>query len=334
MDSGLILKRNMAIILFISIRKRGICVTFQTPRLEDKQLLDQYLKKVPYRGCEFSFANVYLWAPHYRTKFAVIDDFLVFHSEGEEPSFGFPLGSGDRKKVIDQLMAMCEAEGVPFRMHGITSEMFEELEKLYPGKFEIKYVRDVADYIYAYEDLAYLKGKKLHGKRNHINRFMENNRWSYENISKENIPDCVEMAEQWRSVNGCEEDEEKSAEMCVVLNALKYFEQLELSGGLIRVEDKVVAFTIGEPVGQDTFVVHIEKAFADIQGAYPMINQQFVLNHLAGYRYINREEDMGVEGLRKAKLSYNPAILLEKGVVCLKESPVTEQNICCCQTEA
>ena len=116
-------------------------------------------------------------------------------------------------------------------------------------------------------------------------------------------------------LNGCEEDEEKHAEICVTLNYLRLFEELEMRGGALRVDGRIVAFTIGEPVGKDTLVVHIEKAFADIQGAYTMINQQFVEHEGAGFAYINREEDMGEEGLRKAKLSYKPVFLVEKGVV-------------------
>ena len=127
------------------------------------------------------------------------------------------------------------------------------------------------------------------------------------------------MALKWRNENGCEDDPEKNAEMCVTLNALRLFEELELTGGILRIDGEIVAFTIGEALSTDTFVVHIEKAFADIQGAYPMINQQFVEHECMNYQYINREEDTGAEGLRKAKLSYRPAFLQEKGIVKEKE---------------
>ena len=144
-------------------------------------------------------------------------------------------------------------------------------------------------------------------------------RWSYEPITEDNVEECFQMALRWRNDNGCEEDEEKNAEMCVTLNALRLFKELELVGGLLRIDGEVVAFTIGEPVSADTFVVHIEKAFANIQGAYPMINQQFVEHECMDYQYVNREEDTGSEGLRKAKLSYRPVFLVEKGKVTEKE---------------
>ena len=123
------------------------------------------------------------------------------------------------------------------------------------------------------------------------------------------------MALKWCEQNGCRKDDEKNSEICVTMNSLRLLEELELIGGILRVEGEVVAFTIGEPISDDTFVVHIEKAYAEIQGAYPMINQQFVEHECLKYKYVNREEDTGAEGLRKAKLSYQPVFLVEKGNV-------------------
>ena len=180
----------------------------------------------------------------------------------------------------------------------------------------MEYDRDEADYVYEREKLATLAGKKLHGKRNHINKFKSlYEDWTYESLNDENVEDCFQMALKWRNQNGCDEDHEKNAEMCVTLNSLRLYKELGMVGGIIRVAGKIVAFCIGEPVSEDTFVVHIEKAFPDIEGAYPMINQQFVLHECMEYQYVNREEDTGAEGLRKAKLSYRPVFLVEKGVV-------------------
>mgnify|MGYP000528299491 FL=1 len=128
------------------------------------------------------------------------------------------------------------------------------------------------------------------------------------------------MALKWRNKNGCEDDPEKNAEMCVTLNSLRLYKELGLKGGVLKADGKIVAFTVGEPVSDDTFVVHIEKAFADIDGAYPMINQQFVQHECTGYQYVNREDDAGSEGLRKAKLSYRPAFLVEKGILTRKNA--------------
>lgn len=290
--------------------------------LSDKELIQGYYKREGSGNCEATFANNFLWAPHYRTRYAVIEEMLVFLSDEEEYfSVSFPIGEGDLKRTLDLLMAYFEEKGRTFKMHLVSPAQFERLDGLYPGRFQVEYNRDQADYVYESEKLITLSGKKLHGKRNHINKFKElHPDWSYESITDENTPECLEMAQQWRVLNGCDEDEAKQAEFCVTLNALKMREELSLKGGLIRAEGRVIAFTLGEPGNEDTFIVHIEKAYADIQGAYPMINQQFVEHEGAAYRYINREEDTGAEGLRKAKLSYYPVMMLEKGVVTLKSN--------------
>lgn len=286
--------------------------------LSDKEIIQSYYRQEKSRNCEFTFANNYLWAPHYEIRYAIIDGMLVFLSDEATFSVSFPLGQGNAKETIELLLSYFEEKGRTFKMHLVSPEQFARLEKWFPGKFQIAYNRDAADYVYESEKLITLSGKKLHGKRNHINKFKElYPDWSYEPITKENTAECIEMAQNWRVQNGCDENEEKSAEFCVTLNALKMREELGLRGGLLRADGRVVAFTLGEPGGEDIFVVHIEKAYPDVQGAYPMINQQFVEHECAAYRYVNREEDTGAEGLRKAKLSYYPVMMLEKGMVTL-----------------
>lgn len=289
-------------------------LTWKDITFEEKETFERFYQYKTSRGCELSFSNNYLWVAHYGTKWNVIEDCLVFYNPHRD-SVSMPIG----ERIYDALEVLLkyyEEKGKPFLMHLVTAEQFEMLEKQYPGKFAIEYQRDVADYIYEAESLGTLAGKKLHAKRNHINRFIENYpEWCYEEITDGNLEECLDMAQKWREQNKCDEDKEKSAEFCVTLRALKERERIGLTGGAIRTRDGIVAFSLGTPLTDDTFVVHIEKAFAGVQGAYPMINREFVLHAADGYRYINREEDMGEEGLRKAKMSYNPAILLEKGVV-------------------
>lgn len=281
---------------------------------EDKQVFEQFYKYKTSRGCELSFSNNYLWVSHYGTKWSIVEDCLVFYNPHRD-SVSLPIGANPYK-ALEALLQYYEEQNKPFMMHLVTKEQFDALEQQYPGRFTIEYVRDVADYIYEADSLGNLAGKKLHAKRNHINRFVENHpEWVYEKITDENIEECLEMAQKWREINKCDEDKEKSAEICVTLRALKERDKIGLTGGAIRTKDGIVAFSLGAPLTEDTFVVHIEKAFGEIQGAYPIINREFVLHAAKGYRYINREEDMGEEGLRKAKMSYNPAILLEKGNV-------------------
>ncbi len=305
-------------------------IPFKKIELEDKAVIDRYLKKKTYRSCELIFSNVYLWSRYYPTDFAVVEDTLVFRSRREDGSISMTFPSGEEEKIrkaLEVMFQVFEQEQRPIRMHLVQEQEFELLEQWYPGRFSITYDRDAADYVYETEKLTTLAGKKLHGKRNHINNFKKQYPdWSYERISEANQEDCFQMAMKWRQDHECEYDQEKRDEMCVTLNALRLLSELELVGGLLRVEGEVVAFTIGEPLNPDTFVVHIEKAFPDMQGAYPMINQQFVEHEAQDFLYVNREEDTGSEGLRKAKLSYRPAFLVNKGLVCEKKEEHHDEN--------
>lgn len=292
---------------------------FKRPQLEDKEVISHYFKHHTSRSCERTFVNVFLWARFYNVTFAIIEDTLVFKSEDENSfAFAYPAGEPENvKKALDTLYQYSQERGVPFRLYNVTPDHFEQIEAWYPGRFQIEYNEDLADYVYESEKLCTLAGKKLHGKRNHINKFksLYEGRWSYETMSGDNVAECFQMALKWRNQNGCDDDPEKNSEMCVTLNSLRLFRELELTGGILRVDGQIVAFTIGEPVCSDTFVVHIEKAFPDVQGAYTMINQQFVEHECMDYRYVNREEDTGDEGLRKAKRSYRPVFMVGKGVV-------------------
>lgn len=292
-------------------------IQFKRPELEDKEIISPYFEKSPSRSCERTFVNVYLWSRHYKVKYAVIEDALVFRSEDKGTAFAYPAGEPQNvKKALEFLMEYCKEQGCPFILYNVTPEMFAQLEQWYPGRFTVEYDRDIADYVYESEKLATLAGKKLHAKRNHINKFKAlYPDWTYEELNDGNVEECFQMALKWRNQNGCEEDIEKNAEMCVTLNSLRLYKELDLKGGVLRVGGEIVAFTVGEPLCADTFVVHIEKAFPDVEGAYPMINQQFVQHECTEYTYVNREEDTGAEGLRKAKLSYRPAFLEEKGIV-------------------
>lgn len=289
----------------------------QKPCLDNKEVLQNYLKYNNYYGCEFSAANNILWSKYFDSNFTIIEDMLVFCKvdNGIPVRMTFPIGKGDNKKAFDAIVKYFDDEGIPFNMYLVEPEMFSLIEEWYPEKYKISYDRDAADYLYEWETLAYLKGKKLHGKRNHINRFLENYPdYKYERINESNYPECINLALDWEKENN-PEALELSYETNILLFALEHREELGLNGALIRINDKVIAFTLGEPLTEDTYVVHFEKAYADIQGAYPMINREFVRRDLRKYKYINREEDMGIPGLRHAKTSYQPIRLVEKGTV-------------------
>lgn len=293
---------------------------FKPVRAEDKETINNHLKYVNSRSCDFSFAAIYLWREFYHLEYTECEGMLVFRSNEEKTSFSFPLGNGDPKKVIDKLLEYCREKKIPLIFHSISREVEQYLEANYPGKFEVEFDRDIADYIYETQALIELKGRKYHGKKNHINKFNKMYDWSYEAITPSNTQECLDMLKVWKSQNCAPEDLEKHAEICVSEASLREREFLDLQGGLIRVDGKVAAFAVGEKISPDTFCVHIEKAFANVQGAYSVINQQFLIHAAADCKYVNREDDVGDEGLRQAKLSYHPAFLQEKGFAIYKES--------------
>ena len=293
-------------------------INFRKVELEDQKTYKSYMAQQQCRSCECTFANLYLWSRFYAVTATVENGMLLTKSEeGDYLSYGFPMGKPEYlKEAVDALYEYSKEKGCKFQIHNVTPEQFALLEEIYPGRFQIEYRRDYADYVYEAEKLAKLSGKKYHGKKNHTNKFKKlYPNWQYESLDDSNVEECFQMALKWRNKNGCEEDPEKNSEMCVTLNSLRLYKELDLCGGVLRAEGNVVAFSIGEPVSDDTFVVHIEKAFADVPGAYPMINQQFVEHEVQGFSYVNREEDMGEMGLRSAKESYHPIFMVEKGIV-------------------
>ncbi len=296
-------------------------IDFKEIELKDKEWVDECLKQVKFQGCEYSFTSNYIWRAIYQPKIAKVEGMYCLRSEYQgRYSYCYPAGKGDVKRVIVQLLEDAKEQGIPFRMHGITENLMEQLEEWFPGLFQFETNRDDSDYIYTVEKLSTLAGKKLHGKRNHINRFKDTDDWEYYDVTSENVQECIEMNKEWLARYVTEEDKGLQDEAKAVSEILEHFDELKVKGGILKREGKVVAYTIGEPINDDTYVIHIEKAFYEVQGAYPMINQQFVLRNCQDYKYVNREEDTGDEGLRKAKLSYYPDILLDKYVATLKES--------------
>lgn len=289
---------------------------FRKPTIEDVGLLRTCFMAQRHMACDYSSGNIILWSKIYNTEIAYIKNMLIVKfSRGTETFFSYPSGTGSHPEAIRWLEIYCQTRGIDLKFGIMEPKMYAELNEMYPGRFSIEYSRDSADYIYSVEKLAALSGKAYHGKKNHVNKFMKTYEdWSYEKINSENMEECIRMVQQWCLENGCCDDRDKAAEICVCIDGIRRREALGLTGGLIRTGDGIVALTLGEPLNQDTFVIHFEKAFSGIQGAYPMINQQFILHELMDYKYVNREEDMGLDGLRKAKESYKPVMMAEKGI--------------------
>ena len=295
-------------------------IDFHPPRLEEKPWVDELLRRADYRGCDYNFTNLFVWSRAYHQEIARVDDFLVTHVCGRMGcSFMFPAGGGDLASVIRKLEEEAAGRGEPLRLVCLTPRQMAELEEFFPGQFTFTADRDGYDYLYEIDRLADLGGKRLHAKRNHINRFMENNpSWTYEEITPESLGECLAMDKEWyrRSLarEGEAEERDLGDEGVALRQAMEHYQALGLEGGLIRVYGEVVAFTMGDLLNSDTYDVHFEKAYGELQGAYAMINREFarwVRGRHPNVRYLNREDDMGVEGLRKAKESYYPDQMVE-----------------------
>lgn len=289
---------------------------FRMIELSDKAWINELLKKSDFRGSEYCFGNNFIWANAYSSRIARYKDFYLQFNE-QAKHFAFPAGEGDLGEVIQAMMDYADEHEFPFVLHVSHEQNKQKLEELMPGRFEFEERRDYFDYIYEAESLITLKGKKLHSKRNFINRFTQTD-WSAEPITQENIGLCNDFNDFWCGQNDCKNDESKREEMCAARKALNYFFELDLKGCILKQEGRVVAYSVGEMVNSDTFIVHIEKADAEVPGAYPMINRECAAMFASNCAYVNREEDLGVDGLRRAKLSYNPALFTERYRATLK----------------
>lgn len=289
-------------------------INFKTVELSDKQWVEVITKDLKL-SCEYCFGNMYSYTAKMSVEAANLYGCLSTKCYYDGVlSYCYPVGNGDRIKAIKDIIEDGTARKEPFVIFGVNEKNAEELMTNFKGIFELKLDRDGMDYVYLRQDLAELKGKKYQPKRNHISYFIKNNNWSYERINDSNIPECIEMSRKWLESfpDYYEHLEDLKDEFKIIQKVFESYDELGYVGGLIRVDGEVIAYTMGEEMSEDSFCVHFEKAFADIRGAYPMINQQFVLNELSKYTYVDREDDLGIENMRKAKLSYYPVDLPEK----------------------
>ena len=290
---------------------------FKTIDISDRPWVTELLKKSDFRGCEYTFSNNLAWYRLYESKICRYKDFYISRSMKYGMRFTFPAGSGDYKDLFLTLKKEAEEQNSPLIINSVTNENLAIFEELFPGMYDVSYDEADSDYIYEAEKLQTLAGKKYHKKRNHLARFYENN-WEYSEMTEKDFDECIEFAVNSYNLNQAYDDESSVAEQFAINTFMNYFGELELKGGVIRVDGKVEAFTIGDGINSDTFDVHIEKANHEIQGAYAAINNEFAKSAIKGYTYINREEDMGLEGLRKSKHSYYPVFMIQKNTVTFK----------------
>ena len=281
--------------------------------LEHKALFRRFLSLEDAKSSGLSFGNVFLWDTMCSRYVAELGGRLgLEYLCRSGPFFAFPIGSGELAPAVDALLRRAEKGGRPLLLRGITVPQRQELEAALPGRFSFAEDRDNFDYIYSVEAMASLSGKKLHGKRNHCNKFEAlYPDWNSRDLGPDAFDDCLQLLEEWDSQRQGGSAEENDA----IRRAFRCWESLELEGTVLYAGGQAVAFTVSERLTGDTMDVHFEKARAGINGAYPMIAREYARQTLQRHpevRYLNREEDMGLENLRKAKQDWYPLFMVEK----------------------
>lgn len=290
---------------------------FREIQLSDKPWIDELLSYSDYMGCEYTFANNFAWRRLGNSLITRYKDFYIVSANKNGLSFVFPAGHGDYKDAITQMREYAASKNSPLILTSVSECCLQKLLSEFPGEFTVTADEGSFDYIYNIDDLKNLPGKKYHNKRNHLKKFYEYN-WSFNTLTENDFDDCIKFATESYNANNMYTETSAVIEQFAINTFFTNYKELKLNGGVLRVDGNVVGFTIGERLNSNTYCIHIEKALSDVAGAYPAINNEFIKTINDNIYYVNREEDMGIEGLRKAKKSYYPAFMLDKKVVTFK----------------
>jgi hypothetical protein len=287
---------------------------FKALELQDKEIFREFFKEYKPEISELTFTNLFVWRTHYKFQWSIYKDWLVIVSlEGEFGTYAMePVGPSQRMDVLRMVLEWMKEEKKEInpRIERADERTVSEIEGV--QGFTVEPTRDHFDYVYLRDELVNLAGNKYRSKRNHINQLLRTYSYQYSDLAPDHIQDCIELQEKWCILRRCEDDMNLLGEWDAVKEILSSYESLDVQGGVVTIENKVMAFTIGQMLNDNTAVVHIEKADPEIPGLYPVINQQFCENNWKDVRFINREQDLGMPGLREAKLSYYPDHMVKK----------------------
>jgi uncharacterized protein len=282
--------------------------------LEDRDVIRNLLWAYQPITSELTFTNLFMWQSHYGYQWSLDRDrLLVVSVAADNQAWALPpVGPSPRADLCRQILEWLRDErgvadpAIERADPGLAAELAGQ-----PG-FVVEPVRDHFDYVYSTDDLVELTGGKYHAQRNHINSFTRSYRYRYEPLREEYLSACLYLCARWCQVKKCDEDMSLIGEWEAIGAVLANYQALGLQGGVILIDDRVQAFSCGELLNQDTAVIHLEKADPELRSLYAVINQQFTREAWAGVPFINREQDLGEPGLRRAKLSYHPYRLVEK----------------------
>lgn len=293
--------------------------TLHFKKLDSKaiEMLRKYLPYARSRTCDYTVAGITMWADYFHYEYAVADDTLFIKGVAEDnlklPAFSLPIGKMPLNESIALLKEYCYETGNKLTLSAIPAEYVDTLMQL--GATSAKELTDWADYLYNATDLASLSGKAYNKKRNHVNRFCADNPgWELKEITPDILPQVIEFYSKYGQPVVDDGYVTAVVEHDQTMNVLRNYADYGFEGAVLTTPTHgIVAFAIGEVAG-DTLFVHIEKMRHDVSGAGEAINKLFAAHMLErhGMAFINREEDVGDAGLRAAKLSYKPCMLLKK----------------------
>lgn len=287
---------------------------FRAIQLEDREVLGEIIWKYQPQASEWTFTNLFIWRSHYGFQWSLYRDWLLILITAEPRGSFFlpPIGPPPRLEVVRKsLQWLREERGEKnARIERGDSRLVAEIQET--PDLVVEPTREQSDYLYRSQDLVQLPGRKYHGKRNHLNKFLKTYAFAYSPLEERHLQESLELGGFWCEVRRCEEDMNLMGEWEAVREALRHFRELRVQGGVLLIQDKVEAFSLGELLNRETAVIHVEKANPEIPGLYPMINQQFCEKNWSRVLWINREQDLGEPGLRKAKESYLPDHLVDK----------------------
>jgi len=285
---------------------------FEPLSLSHQGLVEEYFRRFPPQISEFTFTNLFIWRRHYQFRISVLHGLLTLLAQtpGSTPFLFPPVGQGDLRAWAQTVFETLLADGHRPRIGRLPAAAAGELASL-PGA-ELILDRDNSDYVYLTSNLIHLSGNRYHSQKNHVNRLKKTGDWEYLPLTPELVNECLNLQEAWCRLRQCEESPSLLNEEQAIVEAFKHIDLLPYRGGVLRSRGQVEAFTIGELLNPDTVVIHIEKANPEIPGLYALINQRFLERDWSPVRYVNREQDLGEPGLRKAKESYHPDHLVEK----------------------
>jgi len=297
-----------------------LIVSFKKLDIEDREIFQKYIGQYEFGTYEYSFLTLYFWRKMLNVEFTIIDDALIVKKNELQKGSYFiqPIGYKEEtlKNIIDKLREL-KASDSSFKnlFRDIELPFLYKLMDIY--KDSVCFCEDVDnfDYIYNASDLIALKGKKFHGKKNHYNQFVGSYNYEIKDISEPGvIKDCIDFAQFWYD-NRLEDDVQLEYELEGIKEVLPQYEVLGIKCMAVYVDGKIAGFTIGEKVNSNMAIIHVEKGDFSYNGIYAFINKTFAERYLSDVKCINRQEDLGHKGLRKAKMSYNPVKLERKFIV-------------------